>query len=177
MKPPFSVRQMQADDLPLVLALQAEVYPPAYHEPAAVFASRLMLAPGFSQIACTTDKAIAGYLISHPWKTHRPPALFAPLNALPGDSSTLHIHDLAVHPRARGGTTAKLLLRRAVAAAQTAGLASAGLVAVAGAERYWAGLGFRVADIPSSGDFPGRYGAEARYMHAGISQLMQQLSG
>lgn len=177
MTPPFSVRQMQADDLPLVLALQAEVYPPAYHEPAAVFASRLTLAPGFSQVASTTGGHLAGYLVTHPWQALRPPALFAPLDALPENSCALHIHDLVVHPRARGGSTAKQLLRQAVTAARMANLASASLVAVAGADRYWTELGFQVADIPASGDFPGRYGANARYMHAGISLLMQQLSG
>ena len=169
----YPIRPMQRHDLQAALELQNCIYPPAYHEPTDVFASKLALAAPFCMVAGGAS-GIVGYLLAHPWHIDRPPPLFTALEALPATPGSLFIHDLALLPEARGLRLAEALLLQAAAAAQAAGLAHATLVAVHGAASYWQRRGFRATGVASdaAAGFPGRYGVDAVYMRADLRVLL-----
>lgn len=172
----FSLRPMVAADLPAVLAVQQQCYPPALIESAAALASRLALAPALCWVATRGD-ALAAYLFTHPWPRDSLPALDAPLAAAcvqwPADELTWFVHDMAVAPAGRGGGLARRLYEAARAAAATAGLRSSRLIAVQAAAAWWERLGYAAVTRKNDDDAPSqlaRYGADAVLMaRAGIA--------
>lgn len=84
----------------------------------------------------------------------------------------LYLHDLAVAPAGRGAGIGRALVARAFELAARAGLPEAQLIAVEGADRWWAGLGFREPPIPP--DLAAKvaaYGPRARWMTRPIGPL------
>ncbi|MDB5371818.1 MAG: family N-acetyltransferase [Belnapia sp.] len=140
---------MTRADLPWVLALAGLLHP-EHPESAAVFAERLALAPGF----CRVLPGGAGYAIAHPWASPEdgaaPPPLDSLLGRLPLAPNALHLHDIALHPMARGAGRAAAVVAALLEVAAAQGLREASLIAVAGKAGYWAGLGFRPAGWPPS---------------------------
>src|SRR5690606_23703337 len=89
-------RAMRPDDLPAVAAISDAVHG-QWRESAATYGERLTLYPA----GCMTleqDGAIAGFLISHPWHRAHLPGLDEPLGAIPADSDTFYLHDIALLP-------------------------------------------------------------------------------
>lgn len=170
----YPIRPMRRHDLQPVLELQNQIYPPAYREPADVFASKLALAAPFCMVVDSAN-GIVGYLLAHPWLADRPPPLFTTLETLPASPSSLFIHDLALLPTARGRLLAEALLRQSAVAAQASGLTHATLVAIHGAASYWQRRGFSETDVASdaAAGFPGRYGVDAVFMCAELRSLLQ----
>ncbi len=151
---------MEKEDIPHVNLL-ADVVHKAHPEDDAIFAERHRLYPAgcYSLIA---DKALAGYLIAHPWRLGHSPALNTLLGALPQKPDTLYLHDIALAPQARGLRLATaavvLLIERAV----TAGFSSLSLTAVNNSVGFWQKQGFLLASKISEG--AASYGEEARSM-------------
>lgn len=133
---------MTAADLPEVLALAGLLHP-GYPESPAVFADRRALAPGF----CRMLPGL-GYAIAHPWAGPPPPSLDTVLGTLPASPECLHLHDIALHPAARGTGQAAAVVAALLADAAAAGLGRASLLALPGKADYWARLGFRPAAWP-----------------------------
>lgn len=154
---------MTAADLPDVAALAAAIHPD-YPESAAVFADRLALAPAF----CRMLPGL-GYAIAHPWAGPTPPALNTVLGRLPAAPEALHLHDIALAPAARGTGQARAVVVALLAEAAAQGLGRASLIAVAGKEGYWAGLGFR-ADPRPPGPALASYGAGALPMARSLNR-------
>jgi GNAT superfamily N-acetyltransferase len=136
-------RPMRADDLAAVSAISDAVHG-RYTEPAAVYAERLALHPEGCRVL-VRDGEVAGYLVSHPWHRDRPPALGALLHALPTDADSYYLHDLALLPTMRGTGAGKAALDLVVAQARALGFAEITLMAVGGADRFWARHGFGYA--------------------------------
>lgn len=162
------IRPMQASDLDAVLTLQGEIYPPHYHEPRTVFASKLSLAGEFCFVV-VQEHALMGYLFAHPWPQSAPPALFAAIGQLPEGADSLFIHDMALHPDCRGRSLGQQLLQSSLAAAETACLSYSTLVAVQDAAQFWLRQGYQPCTPPSDADFPGRYGCDAQFMRRTIT--------
>ncbi|KZE30283.1 hypothetical protein AVW16_12705 [Crenobacter luteus] len=137
---------MRATDLDGVLAVQRRCYRPELIESRAALASRHRLAPDTCWVAAR-DGALLGYLFAHPWQGEAPPALDAPLAALPAMADTLFIHDLALHPDARGLGLGPRLVDAALAAGRARGLVRSRLVAVQGADAFWSRFGYRAARL------------------------------
>lgn len=140
-------RSMGKGDLPAVGAIAARVHP-AYPEDVAVFAERLRLYPA----GCRTldlDGRAAGYALSHPWVFGRPPQLNTLLGALPAAPATLHLHDVALLPSARGAGAASRLLGQLAELACASGLTGLSLVAVNGSAAFWERRGFEVVRDPA----------------------------
>ncbi|WP_237269506.1 GNAT family N-acetyltransferase [Pseudothauera hydrothermalis] len=159
------LRPLQPSDLPAVLRLQARAYPPAYHERAEVFATRLALAPGGCWIAERGGEA-AGYVIAHPWQDAQPPDLHAPLSmssAPQGDIAFLH--DMAVCPQARGIGLAQGLFRKVRAWAICQELSAIVLVSLPDARAFWQRLGF----VDHARTVSAGYGAGACCMRLALS--------
>ncbi|WP_416221815.1 GNAT family N-acetyltransferase [Sphingomonas sp. S1-29] len=64
------------------------------------------------------------------------------MSALRGDPDCYFVHDLAIHPCARGSGMANAAVRIVVADAKAAGFATVGLVAVGSAHDFWKNQGF-----------------------------------
>ncbi len=88
---------LAADDLPLILCLQAAVYPEDLLESADFFLNRLELASATCRVA-VRGGSLVGYLVAYPWRSGLPPALNLPLQALPADADSWFVHDCAVAP-------------------------------------------------------------------------------
>jgi GNAT superfamily N-acetyltransferase len=134
-----------------------------YTEPEAVYAERLGLYPPGCRVFAQ-DGVIAGYLISHPWHREDPPKLGALLGAIPSEPEAYYLHDLALLPAARGTGAGRAALNFVRTHARALGLSDIALMAVGGADRYWARQGF--AYVPR--DVDPSYGADAYLMLGAI---------
>ncbi|GGP24324.1 GNAT family N-acetyltransferase [Silvimonas amylolytica] len=123
-----------------------------FHEPVETFAARLRLSPGSSWVA-EAGGQVLGYFFTHPWAGETPPPLGRALQQLPANQDTHFLHDLAVHPQARGRGVAPRLVEAALDWGRQRGLKFTRLVAVAGAAPFWRKWGFKpVATAPAYGD-------------------------
>ncbi|MBO1111259.1 GNAT family N-acetyltransferase [Bordetella petrii] len=158
------VRPMQAHDIEPVLRIQASVYPAALLEGAALFLNRLQISPGTCQVA-EGRSGLLGYLVAYPWLADRPPALDAPLDAVPHDADSWFVHDCAVLPAAQGLGVAQALLQGGLNHARRRGLRHTSLVALRPAVGYWERLGYQaVAAHAGLRAKLAQYGTGARYM-------------
>src|SRR5690606_13930431 len=108
--------------------------------------------------------AITGYLVSHPWRRGDPPALGQPLGGIPGDADTYYLHDIALLPAERGAGAGRRALDILARQAALGGFTDITLMAVNGADRYWAARGFAYAEAETSPS----YGEGAFLMHKAV---------
>lgn len=147
-------RPMRPDDLFAVSTISDTVHR-QFREDEATYAERLALYP----TGCMTleqDGAIAGFIISHPWHRDQTPGLNERLGAIPADSDTYYLHDIALLPSTRGHGAGKAAADHVIAHARARGFVDVTLVAVNGADSFWARQGFVIAgDSESSPYGPG----------------------
>ncbi|UTH75377.1 GNAT family N-acetyltransferase [Chromobacterium sp. IIBBL 290-4] len=141
------LRRMNAEDLPAVLHVQRRCYPDHLIESLDALASRQRLSPDTCWVAARQN-ALLGYLFAHPWRGDQPPSLNQPLRALPEAGDTLFIHDLALHPQARGHGLGPKLVGQALRQGRKLGLRHSRLVAVEGAAAWWRKHGYRGYALP-----------------------------
>ncbi|AEK61619.1 GNAT family N-acetyltransferase [Collimonas fungivorans] len=140
------VRPMLASDIPTVMRIQAECYPPAMLESEEVFRARLALTPATCWIWEPGLDNAAAYLFSYPTSTD----VITPLGArfkLASAPDCLYLHDLAVAPAARGQRAANLLVTAALGHARAANLGWSALVSVQHSQAFWGSLGFAAAEV------------------------------
>ncbi|MEP9400677.1 GNAT family N-acetyltransferase [Sphingomonas sp. VNH70] len=155
-------RSATAGDAPAVAAL-ARAALGDYGEAAELYAERIALAPAGCHVLTAGDR-IVGHCISHPWRRFAPPAMHALLGAIPDDADCWYLHDVVVAPEARGQGAVERLLPVLADAARAAGIGTLALIAVGGADRYWARLGFHAAGGGATG-----FGPDARYMERPVA--------
>ncbi|AJC20214.1 GNAT family N-acetyltransferase [Pandoraea pulmonicola] len=140
---------MQPNDLPQVLAVQAQAYGDVMLESEATLASRLRLSPETCWVAVDAGTAaeprVAGYLFTHPWQIAAPPSLDTVLDTLPDSADCWYVHDMALAPRTRGAGVASRLYAAALASARKLGLQTSALVAVQQSHGFWARFGYAAA--------------------------------
>jgi ribosomal protein S18 acetylase RimI-like enzyme len=144
----FALRRANLDDLPALLAVQAQCYSPQMNEPETVWRQRLQQAAALCWLA-ESGGAIHAYLAAYPARLGHVTALdgdFAP----PPLANCLYLHDLAVSPDASGSGLGKALLTRALHTAQERGWRHAALVCVQDAAGFWQGQGFAATALPDS---------------------------
>lgn len=163
----FMWRAMRPADLRDVARVAARVHP-LYPEKDAVFAERLNLYPAGSRVLCDAAGAVAGYVVSHPWREGEIPALDSLLGALPGDRRCYYIHDIALLPEARGQGAAAAALAALAEQARRDGMAEMALVAIGGTQAFWERQGFRAVAAPQLGAKLASYDASARYMRRAV---------
>lgn len=138
------VRPMLPADIPEVLRIQADAYPPAILESADTFQRKLTLFPRGCLIYEESNRA-HGYIFSHPWQGLRPVPLDFDALILPVKSDGYYIHDLAVETACRGKGIGKLLIDQVLRLRELIDLPRCLLVAVQGTEAFWAQFGFAPA--------------------------------
>lgn len=151
-------RAMRAGDLPAVVAIADAVHG-EFTEPLAVYAERLALYPDGCRVF-EVDGAVVGLLVTHPWHDGAVPKIGALLGALPAEADIYYFHDIALLPAARGTGAGAAAAAFVLAQAKAAGCREIRLVAVNGADSYWAAQGF---DYAAPGG-EGPYGAGSSLM-------------
>lgn len=158
---------MRADDLHAVLDIQALCYGDGLPETAGSLMAKHAASPDSCFVA-EQDGRVQAYLFSLPWRLGSLPAHDASSCVLPEAPDCFYLHDLAVHPDARGGGAAAGLVARFLACAATRGQAC--LVAVQDSSAWWARHGFVTVDDPALRPAGlASYGEAARYMRRLLS--------
>jgi ribosomal protein S18 acetylase RimI-like enzyme len=155
-------RPMTAGDLDGVVATARLAFP-NHPEDRPCFEERLALNPG-GCFVLAGEAGVRGYLIAYPWVSGSAPALNSLIGAIPEAADTVYLHDLALHPDARGGGHARPVIERLAAETRAAGWPSLSLVAVNEAAGFWARFGFEVRESQALRAKLASYGDDARYM-------------
>lgn len=160
----YALRGLQAADLPALMALQARAYGAAFVEPAAVMAQRLTITPHTVWGLFDAPGAMQAYLLAYRSVPGAVASLHQPFEPAPRPRA-LYLHDLAVHPEAKGQGLGPRLVATALALARAEGLEGLGLVAVQGSQAFWQRQGFVPGrlDEASQAGLAG-YGEEAVYL-------------
>ena len=153
---------MTADDLDGVVAVARLAFPDHF-EDRACFAERLGLNPS-GCFVLADGGTVKGYLVAYPWRLDTAPALNALIGEIPAEADTLYLHDLALHPDARGGGWTRPVVDRLAEQARTQGWRSIALVAVNDAVPFWERQGFRTRESDALRAKLASYGPDARYM-------------
>jgi hypothetical protein len=155
-------RPAHASDLPAIIAIAARIHPDLPERPE-VFSEKMRLYPD-GCLVLVAENEIVGYGLSHPWMQHQIPPLDGFLAKLPDDADCLYVHDVAVLPDSRGGTT-----RAYVAAieglARSSAIATLALVSVYATRSLWEHFGFRA--VTADAELRSKlvsYGDSATYM-------------
>ena len=156
-------RLMTAADLDGVTAIAALGFPDHF-EGRDCFGNRLALNPAGCFVLAGEDAAPRGYLVAYPWRADSAPALNTLIEAIPADAAVMYLHDLALHPEARGGGWSRSIVERLAGEAKVAGWPALALVAVNDAAPFWEGRGFTVVETPAMAAKLASYGPDARYM-------------
>ncbi len=154
---------MTAEDLDAVVGIAAIGFPDHF-EGRACFANRLALNPSGCFVLAGPGGPPMGYAVAYPWRADAAPALNTLIEAIPDDAGVLYLHDLALHPDARGGGHSRAIVARLADRAREDGWPAMALIAVNDAVVFWEGHGFSVRDGAGMTDKLASYGADARYM-------------
>lgn len=136
-----------------VLAVQAQAYGPMLCESAEVLARKIAAAAPTHPLSWGVGQgqSLHAYAIALPWHSgHAPQWNHASPGIAPPEADCLYLHDIAVAPTHHGQGLAAALLQHVLHQARTAPqpLHTAVLVAVQGAQHYWARHGFTAQTPP-----------------------------
>lgn len=95
-------RPMRPTDIDAVVEV-ARLSFPDHFEDRACFQNRLALYPRGCFVLADGGGPARGYLIAYPWKAESAPPLNTVIEGLPPQPDLIYLHDLALHPEARGG--------------------------------------------------------------------------
>jgi GNAT superfamily N-acetyltransferase len=142
----MAITVLSAADVPQLMQVQQNCYSQELVESATVMAERISV---FQQTCWGyfVDQQMAGYLLAYPsvLGSITPLAAAFPLYQ---NTNCLYLHDMAISSEFRGQSLAPKLLQHARIEAEKMGLNTMALVAVQGADEYWAKQGFaKVTDI------------------------------
>ncbi len=156
-------RPMRPTDIDAVLEV-ARLSFPDHFEDRACFQNRLALYPRGCFVLAESEGAARGYLIAYPWKAESAPPLNTVIEGLPPQPDLIYLHDLALHPEARGGGVTGAIVERLAEQAMEDGWPAIALVAVNDAVGFWSRHGFVEQPAEAMAAKLASYGADARYM-------------
>lgn len=154
---------MTAADLDAVAAI-AVIGFPDHFEGRDLFENRLALNPSGCLVLADGEGEPKGYMVAYPWRVDAAPALNTLIETIPQDASVMYLHDMALHPDARGGGYPGVAVERLAEASRAAGWPAVALVAVNDAAPFWGRHGFVVRETPELAAKLASYGSDARYM-------------
>lgn len=156
-------RPMRPTDIDAVVEV-ARLSFPDHLEDRACFQNRLALYPRGCFVLAESEGAARGYLIAYPWKAESAPPLNTVIEGLPAEPDLIYLHDLALHPEARGGGVTGAIVERLAEQATEDGWPAIALVAVNDAVGFWSRHGFVGQPAEAMAAKLASYGADARYM-------------
>jgi len=160
---PFHWRPMHAGDIDDVVRVAASAFP-HHFEGRACFAEGFRLFPD-GCFVLASGPTVQGYLIAYPWPLRSIPPLNSLLHQLPAELDTWYLHDLALHPEARGRGYSRPILDSLAASALRRGVHAIALVSVNASLRFWKSMGF--AEVRAEADLARKlesYGEGSHYM-------------
>ena len=134
-------RQMTAADMPQVIALAARIHIDHPEDDDVIIERRTFFPEGC--LVLESGDAIYGYTLVHPAEFEMPPALNKLIGRAPRATDTLHIHDVALAPEARGTGAAQKALKIIEDTAKSNAYRQISIVAVNGTEPFWQKQGFK----------------------------------
>jgi GNAT superfamily N-acetyltransferase len=137
---------MLVSDMDKLMLIQAACYGGDIPESRASLYAKLAASPASCFVAVKGEEVVA-YLIALPWLSQAPPSLNAPDCELPFDPDCVYLHDLSVHPVARGSGIAGLLIAHFFSYCRQSALTKATLVAVQNSTNFWRGFGFHSVEL------------------------------
>ncbi|GIU12072.1 MULTISPECIES: GNAT family N-acetyltransferase [unclassified Shewanella] len=155
----MKIRPIQASDWPHILEIQLECYPQIEPESLSVLQSKWQVSPDTCFVIESQTRVI-GYCLAHPWIKDSPPSLEQVL-AKTDTANTLYLHDIALSSLSQGKGAGRQVLSTLMELAHSKGYPTISLVAVQGANHYWAKQGFEIQKIDK--DLSG-YTDDACYM-------------
>ena len=167
------ITAMLAAHMDAVMAVQAVCYHAIVPESRAAMEAKRVAGLGLPCVAVAASSGeLDAYLIAMPIRWPQLPALDSE-PAPERDADTLYVHDMALHPRARGTGLAARLMRGVLQAAQQQGLRQAALIAIQGSQGFWQAQGFAPVrpDTGSLGDKLRSYGEDALLMRCALPAL------
>ncbi|ASE39516.1 GNAT family N-acetyltransferase [Brevundimonas vesicularis] len=156
-------RPMRPTDIDAVVEV-ARLSFPDHFEDRACFQNRLALYPRGCFVLAESEGAARGYLIAYPWKAESAPPLNTVIEGLPPQPDLIYLHDLALHPEARGGGVTGAIVERLAEQATEDGWPAIALVAVNDAVGFWSRQDFVEQPAEAMAAKLASYGADARYM-------------
>lgn len=163
-------RLMRSDDIEGVVAVAAACFP-EHFEARACFVERHALYPR-GCFVLLSGQGVSGYLIAYPQPFGSIPPLNSLLGTLPQSSDALYLHDLAVHPDARGGGLTRPIVSRLITSARGSDFRMIHLVSVNGSAPFWSRLGFSAVDTTAEMTRKLQsYGEGATYMAQQVTPL------
>jgi len=154
---------MRPGDIDAVVEI-ARLSFPDHFEGRPCFENRLALYPRGCFVLADGDAPAKGYLIAYPWRPESAPPLNTVVEGLPADPTLIYLHDLALHPDARGGGVTRAVVERLAEQAAEDGWPAMALVAVNDAVAFWSRHGFVEQSAEGMAAKLASYGADARYM-------------
>jgi len=136
-----ALRPMQQHDLAAAGEIQAACYAGDLLEPAEILRQRLHCAPDTCWVASESGRVVA-YLVAYRSLLGKITPLHAPFDPAP-QPDTLYIHDLAVHPAAKGCRLGGLLVTTLLTVVRREKLRHSALVSLQGSKTFWARQGYR----------------------------------
>ena len=163
-RPKPTLRPLCLADLPALLAIQRQCYPPEMNEDETTWCKRLRTAAAFAWVA-EIDRKVFAYLATYPSHLGKVTPLGGEF-VLAETADCLYFHDLAVAPSAAGSGLGAALVGQALLTARERGLAHAALVCVQDALSFWQRQGFIEYQTltPASGAALDSYPGPARYL-------------
>ncbi len=154
---------MRPGDIDAVVEI-ARLSFPDHFEGRPCFENRLALYPRGCFVLADGDAPAKGYLIAYPWRAESAPPLNTVVEGLPADPALIYLHDLALHPDARGGGVTRAVVERLAEQAAEDGWPAVALVAVNDAVAFWSRHGFVEQPAEGMAAKLASYGSDARYM-------------
>lgn len=136
----YRLRPMAEQDIPAVLAIQAECYASELLESAEIIRQRLLAFPELAWLA--EDAAgVCAYLFGYRSRAGKVTPLGGAF-AAPDDADCLYLHDLAVAARAAGRGIGPALVQRLLDQGRAARLRYSALVSVQDSQGFWRRQGY-----------------------------------
>lgn len=156
----YNIREIRDEDWDGIAELESRTYSAKeLSEGRDALESRARSSPA-TCFVLDVDEQLAGYVLALPYPLFHSPDLDHDEQRT-FDSRNLHLHDLVIAERFRGGGLAKQLLGHLTDTARSNRYERMSLVAVGGSDAFWSANGFRAHSEVS---LPSGYGADAVYM-------------
>ncbi len=143
----FTVRSMELTDFDSIMEIQSLCFSGGLPEQRASLLAKFHASPASCFVIVADDNSVVSYLFAVPWVSHQPPALDQLDCNLPSQANCLYLHDLSVHPKARGHQLGDRLVKVAFAKAKEFGFTQCCLVAVQESKQFWARHGFAPVQV------------------------------
>ncbi|CAI3950887.1 Ribosomal protein S18 acetylase RimI and related acetyltransferases (RimI) (PDB:1GHE) [Commensalibacter communis] len=160
-------------ELDNILEIQDLCYHEIEPESPEVIASKIYTSPDTCFIA-KDNQSIRGYLLSLPSSLGNPPQLHSNTQTTEPNPNCLYLHDLAIHPNARGMGVGKLLIQHFAKIALQKQFEHASLISIQNSVPFWEKYGFKVVSADSYLQKKLKtYGENATYMECFLPQHYQ----